>query len=67
VIAAWIIWLLLIIASFTVLETYSWRRSKVTLSRFVWLASKTWPPLPFVLGAICGGLCVHFWWPWCPT
>lgn len=64
--AAWTLWLLAIIGSFALLEGYALWRGQLTLSRYTWAISKAWPPLIFVLGLICGGLAVHFWWSWCP-
>jgi hypothetical protein len=63
----WLAWLLLIAGSFAVLERYALLKNKVTLSRFIWNASKAWPPLPWVVGNVTGGLAVHFWWNWCPV
>ncbi len=67
-------WTALIIANiviFAILEGYALSRSDpdggITLSRYVWEASKAWPPLVFLLGMIVGGLVVHFWWPWDPS
>jgi uncharacterized membrane protein YoaK (UPF0700 family) len=62
----WTVWLLLIASSFAALESYALTKNKTTLSRHVWNASRAWPLLPFVVGAMCGGLAVHFWWHWCP-
>lgn len=62
----WIGWLLAIVISFAVFEGYALRKNKTTLSRFTWNASKAWPPLPWVIGNVTGGLAVHFWWHWCP-
>jgi hypothetical protein len=63
----WLAWLLVIGASFAVLEGYALKHNKTTLSRFIWNASKAWPPLPWVIGNVTGGLAVHFWWNWCPV
>jgi len=62
----WTGWLGFFIASFAVFETWALRTGRTTLSRYTWNASQAWPPLPFVLGLIAGGLAVHFWWHWCP-
>jgi hypothetical protein len=38
-----------------------------TLSRFMASIGSKWP-LSIGLFMFCiGGLCVHFWWPWCPA
>ena len=58
----WVTWLFVIGVSFALLEGYALRNSKTTLSRFIWDASKAWPPLPFVIGTGVGILASHFWW-----
>lgn len=64
----WTLWVAAILVSFAIFETLAIKRpGGKTLSRFVWEVSKAWPPLPFVLGLLVGGLAVHFWWPWCPV
>ena len=63
----WLAFILSFILIFAVLEGHAIKANKTTLSRFVWNATKAWPPLPFVLGNFTGGLAVHFWWPWCPV
>lgn len=62
----WTAWIIISLAVFCAGESYALAKGKMTLSRYVWTISKIWPPLPFVLGLVCGGLAVHFWWPWCP-
>ena len=62
----WVGWLLVIVASFAAFEGYALHTGRTTLSRFTWTISQKWPPMPFVLGLIAGGLAVHFWWHWCP-
>jgi hypothetical protein len=62
----WAAWLIgAVIISFAVLEGYAIAKGRLTLSECVWLATKAWPPLPFVVGVIVGGLAAHFWWPIC--
>lgn len=64
----WTSWVVAILVSFAIFETLALKRPNgKTLSRYTWEASKAWPPLPFILGLIVGGLAVHFWWPWCPV
>lgn len=63
----WVAWLAAIGLSFAILEGYALKHNKTTLSRFVWNTSKAWPPLPWVIGNVTGGLAVHFWWHWCPV
>ena len=62
----WLGWLLGLIVTFAAFEGYALKTNHTTLSRFTWNASQAWPPLPFVLGLVAGGLAVHFWWHWCP-
>jgi hypothetical protein len=66
-ITAWLLWLaVLVVGGFAVLETIAFRTDRITLSRLVWNISKAWPPFPWVVGNVTGGLAVHFWWNWCP-
>jgi hypothetical protein len=58
----WLAWLIVIAASFAVFEGYALRNNKLTLSRFVWNASRAWPPLPAIFGIVVGILIAHFWW-----
>jgi hypothetical protein len=57
---------LLVVFFLLLMEAYYLETGRDTLSRRVWKASKAWPLLPWVVGAVSGGLAVHFWWPWCP-
>ena len=65
----WIIWLLVIVISFTVLEAYALKypQSQFTLSRFVWSIGQKWPLSLVLWGMLIGGLSVHFFWNWCPA
>lgn len=65
--AIWTIFIISVLVIGVVLESYALRTGRTTLSRYVWKASKAWPPLPFIIGSVCGGAAVHFWWPWCPV
>lgn len=58
----WAIWLLLLAASFAAIEAWRLYTGGITLSRFVWNASKAWPPFPWVAGLLTGFLAAHFWW-----
>jgi hypothetical protein len=60
--AVWIGWLIVLVVSFGVFETYALVNNKITLSRFIWGVSKAFPLLPWIAGVLCGGLAVHFWW-----
>jgi len=61
----WAVWLLLIVASFAVLEGMGWNEGN-TLSRFVYDLGVAWPLSIWINGALCGGLAVHFFWHWSP-
>ena len=58
----WLSWLLLIVLSFSALEGYALYDSQITLSRWVWVLTAAFPPLPFIAGFLSGFLCCHFWW-----
>ena len=47
-------------------EAFALWTGRRLLSHMVVYASRRWPPLPFVVGLVVGGLAVHFWWPFCP-
>lgn len=52
---------------FAIAETYAIAKREETLSAFVWGVSTAFPPIIFLAGMVIGGLCVHFWWHWCPA
>jgi hypothetical protein len=54
----------LLIASFTGLQSYAVVTHQPTLSHVAAEASAKWPPLLALYGALWGGLSVHFWWHW---
>jgi len=58
----WAAFCLTIIVVGLAAEGYALYTGKQTFSRFVWNASKAWPPLPLVVGLVIGFLCAHFWW-----
>lgn len=62
----WTVWLLAIVLSFALLETYALQHDRATFSRYVWEISQAWPPLPFFVGLLVGFLACHFWWQWNP-
>jgi hypothetical protein len=64
----WIIWLLVIVVSFTFLEAYAFKHPERenTLSRFVWSVGQKWPLSLVLWGMLIGGLSTHFFWNWCP-
>lgn len=61
-ITVWTLWGLFFIVSFALLEGFALKTNRTTLSRYVWIASKAWPPLPFIVGFVVGFLACHFWW-----
>jgi hypothetical protein len=63
----WLAWLLVIGASFAVIEGIAIARGTTTLSRFTVTCTAAFPPLIWIIGVVCGGLAVHFWWHWCPV
>ena len=64
----WVIWLLLIVISFTILEAYAFKHPERenTLSRFIWSVGQKWPLSLVLWGMLIGGLSVHFYWQFCP-
>ena len=64
----WIIWLLAIVISFTILEAYAFNHParENTLSRFIWSVGQKWPLSIFLFGGLCFSLATHFYWNWCP-
>lgn len=58
----WTLWLLAVATSFGVIEGYRLKTGGTTLSRYVWILSKAWPPFPWVAGVLTGFLACHFWW-----
>lgn len=57
----WVGWFLLVLISFAAIETFAIKTKRATLSASVWKLSKAFPPLPWVIGNVTGGLAVHFW------
>ncbi len=43
-------------------ETYALKTNRTTMSRYIWNASKRFPPLPLFVGLVAGFLFCHFWW-----
>jgi hypothetical protein len=62
----WTAWLVSLVVSFAVFETWALLTKGLTLSMFTWIASEHWPPIIFICGLLAGGLAVHFWWHWAP-
>lgn len=63
----WVVWWLCIFVSFAGLERLGFAKNPkfATLSRFMNMLGK-WPLSIGLIMFVLGGLCVHFWWNWCP-
>lgn len=61
---AWLLWLLAIVVSFAVIETYGFVKYGVpgTFSHFMANMAVEWRLWAFLWGLITGGLAVHFFW-----
>jgi hypothetical protein len=65
----WVLWIVLVIASFALLERYGLDHPGGrfgTLSAFMHRLGAAWPLTLVIWGIVIGGLSVHFWWNWCP-
>lgn len=64
----WDLGLLAAIVFFGIFEARAFRypEHQNTLSRWIFNIGKTWPLSIFLMGMLCGGLAVHFFWHWCP-
>lgn len=58
----WTTWLLLIAVTFALAEGYALHTGTKTLSQFMWMISRQWPPFPWLVGVLVGFLAAHFWW-----
>jgi hypothetical protein len=58
----WPMWLIAIVVTFGFFEGWALVHGQKTLSRWVWLTTKAWPPFPAIFGLVAGGLIVHFFW-----
>lgn len=47
-------------------EMWALKTGRTTLSRMMWNAQQHFGALEFLVGLVCGGLAVHFFWHWCP-
>lgn len=65
----WIIGALVAIAFFAWFEALAFRHPERqnTLSRWIYNMGSQWPLSIFLMGMLCGGLAVHFFWHWCPA
>jgi len=48
-------------------EMWAILHARKTLSRMMYDANNAWPFLSTLVGFVCGGLLVHFFWNWCPA
>jgi hypothetical protein len=66
--APWIIGSVAALAFFAYFEARALRHAdrQNTLSRWVYDMGRTWPLSIWLMGMLCGGLAVHFFWHWCP-
>ena len=62
----WVVWIVLIAASFAALETYAFKHPdrQNTLSRAVSTLGERWPLSIALFGLVVGILLAHFFWPW---
>ncbi len=65
----WIIGLCLVIVFFIYFERRAFKHPERqnTLSRWIYNIGSSWPLSIFLMGMLCGGLAVHFFWHWCPV
>lgn len=54
------------VLSFAIFETIALTHKGLTLSMFTWHVSEAWPLIIWIMGALAGGLAVHFFWHWAP-
>lgn len=64
-------WTLGLIAAIAYFAYFEWRafqhpERQNTLSRWIYNIGASWPLSIFLMGMLCGGLAVHFFWHWCP-
>jgi hypothetical protein len=65
----WIVWWAVAIGLFAVFERYALDHPnrQWTLSATMAYVGRQWPLSIGLLGALFGGLLVHFYWHFCPT
>ena len=64
------VWTGLLVSTLIIGGIFEWRAlgdpEGLTFSQYVATAFYHWLPLIYIVGAINGGLVVHFLWPWVP-
>jgi len=62
-------WLTFLLAVVILLSYEFWaiETGHPTISRQVRTAAQAFGLLPFLVGLVCGGLAVHFFWIWCAS
>ena len=56
----WAFWFIAAFAAFAIIEARAMLTGRPTLSRTVWRLQARFPIFGFLLGAVVGGLAVHF-------
>jgi hypothetical protein len=62
----WLAFGLACLAGFALFESAALTSDGLTLSRLIYDANQAWPMVSVIMGAIVGGLLVHFFWNWDP-
>lgn len=57
---------LLAVAGLLAYEAWALATCRPTLSRMMRRTFEEWPFFGVLVGFVCGGLLVHFFWPYCP-
>lgn len=65
-------WILGTLGAIAFFAYFEWRAFKYptrqnTMSRWIYNMGSNWPLSIFLMGMLCGGLAVHFFWHWCPA
>ena len=65
----WIVGVVAAVLYFALFEARAFRHPERqnTLSRWIYDMGARWPLSIFLMGMLCGGLAVHFFWHWCPA
>ena len=62
----WLAFGVAFLSGFAYFESSALNNDGLTLSRLIYNANQAWPMVSVLVGAIFGGLLVHFFWPWNP-